>query len=67
VVGMDACDCDAFTFNYLSSDLPDLAVELILKCPSSDGLGQSRGFVIGGSGSSLIEFMRFRFCGASAV
>ena len=35
-------------------------------CPSSDNLGHLSGFRFGGSGSSLIEFMRFQFGGASA-
>ena len=36
-------------------------------CPSSDNLGQQRCFPFGGSGSSLIEIMRFQFGGASAA
>ena len=35
-------------------------------CASSDNLGHLSGFPFGGSGSSLIEFMRFQFRGASA-
>jgi len=38
----------------------------ILACASSDNLGHLSGFPFGGSGSSLIEFMRVRFDGASA-
>jgi hypothetical protein len=37
------------------------------KCPSSDNLGQLSGFPFGGSGSSLIDVMRFPFGGASAA
>jgi len=40
---------------------------LELGCTSSDNLGRLSGFRIGGSGPSLIEIMRFQFCGASAV
>ena len=36
-------------------------------CPSSDNLEHQRCFPFGGSGSSLIEFMRFQFGGASAA
>ena len=36
-------------------------------CPSSDNLGQLSALSFGGSGSSLIEFMRFQFGGASAA
>lgn len=36
-------------------------------CPSSDNLGQLSVVSFGGSGSSLIEFMRFQFGGASAA
>ncbi|PWR01028.1 hypothetical protein DKT77_19010 [Meridianimarinicoccus roseus] len=37
-----------------------------LKCPSSDNLGRLSAFQTGGSGSPLIEVMRFQFRGASA-
>jgi IS5 family transposase len=36
-------------------------------CQSSDNLGQQRCFPFGGSGSSLIEIMRFQFRGVSAA
>ena len=36
-------------------------------CPSSDNSGHQRCFPFGGSGSSLIDFMRFQFGGASAA
>ena len=36
-------------------------------CPSSDNLGQLSVLSFGGSGSSLIEVMRFQFGGASAA
>jgi len=36
-------------------------------CASSDNLEHQRCFPFGGSGSSLIEFMRFQFGGASAA
>jgi DNA-binding XRE family transcriptional regulator len=36
-------------------------------CPSSDNSGHQRCFPFGGSGSSLIEIMRFQFGGASAA
>lgn len=36
-------------------------------CPSSDNLGHQSVLSFGGSGSFLIEFMRFQFCGASAA
>jgi hypothetical protein len=38
-----------------------------LMCPSSDNLGRLSGVSFGGSGSSLIEVMRFQFGGASAA
>ena len=37
------------------------------ECASSDNLEHQRCFPFGGSGSSLIEFMRFQFGGASAA
>ena len=37
------------------------------RCPSSNNLEHLSGFPFGGSGSSLIEFMRFQFDGASAA
>src|SRR6056297_3558781 len=40
---------------------------LNLLCPSSDNLGHQSVLSFGGSGSSLIEFMRFPFGGASAA
>ncbi len=36
-------------------------------CASSDNLGRLSGVSFGGSGSSLIEFMRFQFGGAIAA
>jgi hypothetical protein len=39
----------------------------MLDCPSSDNLGHLSVVSFGGSGSSLIEFMRFQFGGASAA
>lgn len=39
----------------------------ILVCPSSDNLGHQSGFCFGGSGSSMIDFMRLQFGGASAA
>ena len=42
------------------------ACTAVAKCASSDNLGHLSGFPFGGSGSSLIEFMRFQFRGASA-
>jgi hypothetical protein len=38
-----------------------------VRCPSSDNSGHQRCFPFGGSGSSLIEIMRFQFGGASAA
>ena len=37
------------------------------KCASSDNLGHQSVLSFGGSGSSLIKFMRFQFRGASAA
>jgi len=41
--------------------------DIAAACPSSDNLGQLSVLSFGGSGSSLIEFMRFPFGGASAA
>ncbi len=49
----------AAPFAFLGSDYDD--------CPSSDNLEQQKRFPFGGSGSSLIEIMRFQFRGASAA
>ena len=38
-----------------------------VKCPSSDNLGQLSVVSFGGSGSSVLEVMRFQFGGASAA
>ena len=38
-----------------------------LNCASSDNLGHQSVLSFGGSGSSLIKFMRFQFRGASAA
>ena len=43
------------------------AAFLAMACASSDNLGHQSVLSFGGSGSSLIEFMRFQFGGASAA
>ena len=42
------------------------AIVSVRGCPSSDNLGRMSAFRTGGSGSPLIEVMRFQFRGASA-
>ena len=50
-----------------ASDADKIDAAVTATCPSSDNLGQLRLIPFGGSGSSLIEFMRFQFGGASAA
>jgi len=53
---------------HLGSDLTELRRRFdVFYCASSDNLEHQRCFPFGGSGSSLIEFMRFQFGGASAA
>ena len=52
---------------YLRHPLSYQDVVDLMACASSDNLGHQSVLSFGGSGSSLIKFMRFQFRGASAA
>ena len=54
-------------FGFAFSSQAECEERLMSYCPSSDNLGQLSVLPFGGSGSSLIEVMRFPFGGASAA
>ena len=61
LIGMEACA----NAHYWARELGKLGQDVRL-CPSSDNLGRLSAFQTGGSGSPLIDVMRFQFYGASA-